>query len=147
MKDVISDLELRIEETSTEIKVKSLPIVQCVVPEMRQLFNNLIGNALKFQRKDVPPVITISCRKLTHKEKSDHLLPFDQIFYQINIQDNGIGFEPKYGEKIFEIFQRLHGKTEYSGSGIVWRSVKKLSTITKELSSPMANLGKVPYFQ
>jgi PAS domain S-box-containing protein len=126
MKDVISDLELRIEETSTEIKVKSLPIVQCVVPEMRQLFNNLIGNALKFQRKDVPPVITISCRKLTHKEKSDHLLPFDQIFYQINIQDNGIGFEPKYGEKIFEIFQRLHGKTEYSGSGIGLAICKKI---------------------
>jgi PAS domain S-box-containing protein len=126
IKNVLSDQELRIEETSTEVRIKSLPVVQCVAPEMRQLFNNLIGNALKFQRKGVPPVISISCKTLGHKEKSEHLLPFDQTYYQVNVQDNGIGFEPRYGEKIFEIFQRLHGKAEYSGTGIGLAICKKI---------------------
>ncbi len=124
--NVLADQELRIEETGTEVRLKNLPVVQCVVPEMRQLFNNLIGNALKFQRQGVPPVITIGCKRLTHREKSEHLLPFDQAFFQINIQDNGIGFEQKYGEKIFEIFQRLHGKAEYSGTGIGLSICKKI---------------------
>jgi light-regulated signal transduction histidine kinase (bacteriophytochrome) len=123
---VLSDQELRIEETSTDVRVESLPELQCVVPEMRQLFNNLIGNALKFQRRDVPAIISISSSKLSHKEKSEHLLPFDQTFYQINIEDNGIGFEPRYGDKIFEIFQRLHGKAEYSGTGIGLAICKKI---------------------
>lgn len=123
---VLSDQELRIEETSTEVRIESLPVIECVVPEMRQLFNNLIGNALKFQRKDVRSVIAISTSKLSHREKSQHLLPFDQTFYQINIQDNGIGFEQSYGEKIFEIFQRLHGKAEYSGTGIGLAICKKI---------------------
>lgn len=126
LREVISDQELRIEETGTTILLKNLPEAEVVPSEMRQLFNNLIGNALKFRKKDVKPRIVISCKRLTHKEKSDHLLPFDQVFFQINVQDNGIGFESIYGEKIFEIFQRLHGKTEYAGSGIGLAICKKI---------------------
>jgi PAS domain S-box-containing protein len=123
---VKADQELRIEETSTTINVMKLPVIEAVPPELKQLFNNLIGNALKFRRKDVQPLVDISCTVLSHKEKSDLLLPFNRVFYEIKIQDNGIGFEPAYAQKIFEIFQRLHGKTEYAGSGIGLAICKKI---------------------
>lgn len=126
LEQVLSDQELRIEETSTTIELRDMPVIEAVPAEMRQLFNNLISNALKFRQKDVPPKISITCKKLTHREKSDLLLPFNQIFYQINVRDNGIGFESVYSEKIFEIFQRLHGKTEYGGSGIGLAICKKI---------------------
>jgi PAS domain S-box-containing protein len=126
LNEVFSDQELRIEETSTLLNVNALPVVEAVPSEIKQLFNNLLGNALKFRKKDVAPVINIVCKKLTHKEKSEFLLPFNQVFYQLNIQDNGIGFEAVYAEKIFEIFQRLHGKAEYAGSGIGLAICKKI---------------------
>jgi PAS domain S-box-containing protein len=126
LKDVIADQELRIEETETLLNIRDLPVVEAVPAELKQLFNNLIGNALKFRKKEFQPVIDIICKKLSHKEKSDLLLPFNQVFYQITVQDNGIGFEPVYAEKIFEIFQRLHGKAEYAGSGIGLAICKKI---------------------
>lgn len=126
LNEVISDQELRIEETSTTIKISELPVVEAVPLELKQLFNNLIGNALKFRQKDVQPVVTISSRKLSHKEKSELFLPFNQVFHEIRVTDNGIGFEPMYAEKIFEIFQRLHGKAEYAGSGIGLSICKKI---------------------
>ncbi len=127
LNEVFSDQELRIEESSTTLNVDVLPIVEAVPAELKQLFNNLIGNALKFRRTDVSPVINITSRRLSHKEKSDLLLPFNHVFYCIEVQDNGIGFESVYAEKIFEIFQRLHGKTEYSGSGIGLAICKKIA--------------------
>lgn len=126
IRDVISDQELRIEETSTVMNLKDLPIVEGVPSELRQLFNNLIGNAIKFRRRDVSPVISIHSKELTHKEKSELLLPFNEVFYQVSVIDNGIGFESVYAEKIFEIFQRLHGKAEYGGSGIGLAICKKI---------------------
>ena len=126
LKNVISDQELRIEETGTNIVVETLPVLEAVPSELRQLFNNLISNALKFRKKDVAPVITISARRLSHKEKADHLLRFNKHYFQIDVKDNGIGFEAVYAERIFEIFQRLHGKAEYSGSGIGLAICKKI---------------------
>lgn len=123
---VISDQELRIEESGTQLKVRDLPIVEAVPSELRQLFNNLISNAIKFRKKEISPVITISSHKLTHKEKSEYLIPFNQTYFRIAIQDNGIGFESVYSQKIFEIFQRLNGKSEYSGSGIGLSICKKI---------------------
>jgi PAS domain S-box-containing protein len=124
--EVLSDQELRIEETSTEFRVQELATVEGVPSELRQLFNNLVGNALKFRKKDIKSVIHISGKRLTHKEKSDLLLPFNQVFFQVNVKDNGIGFESIYTERIFEIFQRLHGKAEYGGSGIGLAICKKI---------------------
>jgi signal transduction histidine kinase len=72
---------------------------------MRQLFQNLIGNALKFRRPEVPPVITIDSKRIGS-------------FWQISVRDNGIGFEETYRERIFEMFQRLHGRNEYEGTGM-----------------------------
>jgi PAS domain S-box-containing protein len=126
LKEVVSDQELRIEETETTVELKNLPVLEAVPSELRQLFNNLMSNALKFRKPEVPPSIRISAHRLTHKEKTDLLLPFNHVFYRIDVEDNGIGFDAVYTEKIFEIFQRLHGKAEYSGSGIGLAICKKI---------------------
>jgi two-component system CheB/CheR fusion protein len=86
---------------------------------MTQLFFNLIGNALKFSRAGIPPVVTISCQPLTKKdlkryEKLNSRLPYCEI----TVSDNGIGFNPAFGEKIFGLFQRLHHQQQYEGTGI-----------------------------
>lgn len=123
MKDVIaqvkSDLELKIEETGAQILVTSqLPSIDAVFSEMNQLFSNLISNAIKFRKQDVQPVITINVHKATRAEKNHYKLRPADVYYVIDIKDNGIGFEQEYAERIFQIFHRLNGKSEYPGSGI-----------------------------
>jgi PAS domain S-box-containing protein len=116
---VLADLEIKIQEKAASINIESkLPQLKGISPQMNQLFLNLLSNALKFSKKDIVPVINISSEKLSQKEKKEHNLRADQTFYKILVQDNGIGFEQEYAEKIFVIFQRLHGRSEYEGSGI-----------------------------
>jgi PAS domain S-box-containing protein len=126
VQNVLSDQELKIEETKTTFKVDNLPEIDAVPSEMRQLFNNLLSNALKFRKKDVDPVIRIQSTVLTDAEKAKQQLPLDKKFFKINFIDNGIGFEQEYAEKIFQIFQRLHGKAEYPGAGIGLAICKKI---------------------
>lgn len=102
---VLSDLEARIKNSRAQVEVGELPAVHADTSQMRQLFQNLIGNGLKFQRPDVPPRLTISAR--TQGDLATFIL-----------KDNGIGFEEKFAERIFEPFQRLHGRSTYEGSGI-----------------------------
>lgn len=102
---VLQDLELVINESKAQIIFDKLPTIYCAKRFIFQIFQNLIGNAIKFNRKGVDPVVEISC------EKEDQ-------FYHFKIKDNGIGIEEEYVEKIFEIFQRLHHKSEYPGTGI-----------------------------
>jgi light-regulated signal transduction histidine kinase (bacteriophytochrome) len=126
MQEVASDQELKIEETHTAIDKTGLPVIDAVPSEMRQLFNNLISNSLKFRRKDVTPVIRISAMVMGDTEKMKYGFALDRRFYQIDLADNGIGFEQEYAEKIFQIFQRLHGKAEYPGAGIGLAICKKI---------------------
>ncbi|MCM2280877.1 MAG: ATP-binding protein [Bdellovibrionaceae bacterium] len=105
VRDVLGDLEIRIEETKAKIECASLPHLVADPLQMRQLFQNLIGNALKFHRLGVPPVIRISSE--TRGET-----------YVITVEDNGIGFDEKYLDRIFAIFQRLHGRNDYEGNGV-----------------------------
>ncbi|MBC7893322.1 MAG: hypothetical protein H7Y12_13990 [Sphingobacteriaceae bacterium] len=93
---------------------------------MHQLFQNLLTNSLKFSRVNVPPEIRISSRMTTKSEKTDFALNPQRAYVQLTIADNGIGFEPEYAEKIFEIFKRLHGRSEYEGTGIGLSIVKRI---------------------
>lgn len=127
VKKVIADLDLQIEETKTKISVAQLPKIEASETEMSQLFNNLISNAIKFRRTDVDSFIEIGCSKLEKKEKEFHHLPPEKVFFKISVKDNGIGFEEEYAVKIFQIFQRLHGKSEFPGSGIGLAICKKIS--------------------
>lgn len=126
--DVLSDLEVQIERTRGQVYADPLPSVDADPVQMRQLFQNLIGNALKFHKNGVPPAIHLTCRHETYK---------DQPALVLTVQDNGIGFDIQYLERIFQPFQRLHGKSTYEGSGIGLAICRKIverhgGTITAE---------------
>ena len=126
MKEVLSDQELKIEETGAVINFSSLPVIEGVYAELKQLFNNLINNAIKFRNLHETAVIHIKSSILEKGDKDEFQLPIDRGYYKIEIIDNGIGFEKEYADRIFQIFQRLHGKTEYAGSGIGLAICKKI---------------------
>ena len=124
---VIAELELKIEETKASISFSgTFPIIEAVTSEMSQLFNNILSNAIKFRKTSVAAEINVRAGKMPKQEKHVLGLPANNNFYKIEIQDNGIGFEPEYSDKIFQIFQRLNGKAEYPGSGIGLAICKKI---------------------
>ena len=118
--DVLMDLELVIHESSAEIKVLHLPEILGDITQIGQLFQNLISNALKFRKPEVNPVITISSEIVSNSDLPTSITPSRAAsqYYKIDIADNGIGFDQKYADRIFQLFQRLHGRSEYSGTGI-----------------------------
>jgi PAS domain S-box-containing protein len=126
LQKTIADLEVSIEETQANITTETLPVIEAQLPQMRQLFVNVLSNALKFRTPNVPPQITIHCTRLPAREADKLNLERDHKYFKIDVKDNGIGFEPEYVQKIFQIFQRLHGKAEYPGSGIGLAICKKI---------------------
>jgi light-regulated signal transduction histidine kinase (bacteriophytochrome) len=116
--EVITDLELKIEETAAKIEIGNLPELEVIGIQIKQLFSNILLNAIKFRKAGVSPEIQISSKKLTRAEASSRGLSPRQDFYQFTIKDNGIGFENQYAETIFQMFQRLNSKSDYPGSGI-----------------------------
>jgi signal transduction histidine kinase len=126
LRQVMNDLELVTEETGTVVHFPKLPVIKAVSSQMKQLFSNLISNAIKFHKKDVPPVITITCEVLKDTERYKHELNPKKAYYKISVSDNGIGFEEEYAQRIFQVFQRLHGKSDYPGSGIGLSICKKI---------------------
>lgn len=118
---VLSDLQIRIEETAATVDVGDLPVIEADAMQMRQLFQNLIGNAIKFRKKDVDPVVKISA-----EFTETHDLPVQGPAVVIKIADNGIGFEQQFKDQIFVIFQRLHSRTEYEGTGIGLATCRKI---------------------
>jgi PAS domain S-box-containing protein len=126
LKQVGGDLELVIEETGTVINSDQLPEIEAVASQMKQLFGNIINNAIKFHKIDVTPVITIETSILSEKERKKFDLKKNVVYHKVQITDNGIGFENEYAQRIFQVFQRLHGKSEYPGSGIGLAICKKI---------------------
>ncbi len=118
VKEAILELEIEIEKTNALINIDDLPVI-CAIPAlMRQLFYNLINNAIKFKKKDATPVINISAEKIKNLYNSNH--------YRISFSDNGIGFDPAFADDIFVIFKRLHSYHEYEGSGVGLSICKKI---------------------
>ncbi|MEH1952301.1 PAS domain-containing protein [Nostoc sp.] len=113
--EVLSDLEVYIQQTGASVEITELPTIKADPLQMRQLLQNLIGNALKFHRPQTPPAIKIYGNILDNQ--ADNLSANSEVC-QIIVEDNGIGFEEKYLERIFNVFQRLHSSIEYEGTGI-----------------------------
>ncbi len=125
LQEVLSDLELIIHETDAEISSTPLPQIEIYPGLMRQAFQNLLSNALKFIRPGVTPQI-----KVTHQFTDELSIEAPAVssgpFCRIVVADNGIGFDQKYGQRIFGMFQRLHDKGAYEGTGIGLTIVKKI---------------------
>jgi signal transduction histidine kinase len=105
-KEVIADLETSIAESGGRVEVGELPVIEADALQMRQLLQNLLGNALKYRREDTPPIVRLECSSAGGERCT------------ITVTDNGIGFNQKHVGKIFRMFVRLHGRAEYEGSGI-----------------------------
>jgi len=117
--DVIAESQPEIESSGAQINYDSLPVIQAVPLQMKQLFSNLISNSLKFSRKGMKPIVNIRSQRLKKNRLHGYkgLLP-DVDYYSIAVEDNGIGFNNAHAERIFGIFQRLHSKQEFEGTGI-----------------------------
>jgi light-regulated signal transduction histidine kinase (bacteriophytochrome) len=116
VQEVAVDLETRLQQTGGRLEVSDLPVVRGSPLQMRQLFQNLIGDALKFHRPDEPPIVRVSSHTVAGEDNGGP--GTGGLRCEIVVEDNGIGFEPEYGERIFDLFQRLHGRHEYEGTGI-----------------------------
>jgi signal transduction histidine kinase len=120
--DVVSDLEIAIENSNAQIDLGQLPELSADPTQMRQLFQNLIANAIKFRQAELTPRITIAARRLEPTNPLAERLtlnhPHSGGWWQISVSDNGIGFDQQYADKVFMVFQRLNGRDEYEGSGL-----------------------------
>lgn len=113
---ILDDQELRIKGLNARIDVGELPLIQAVASQMDHLFTNLISNALKFIRPDTQPLVRIRATMIDGTKYAD--LVAGQRYAEITLEDNGIGFDEKYLDHIFKVFQRLHGKNQFEGTGI-----------------------------
>jgi signal transduction histidine kinase len=118
VRDVLSDLEIRIEQDGHRIEVGQLPTIEADPLQMRQLFQNLIGNALKFHKPGEPSLVNVEASFTTPSSNGHGTAQAIPGSCRIIVRDNGIGFDEKYREQIFVIFQRLHARNEYEGTGI-----------------------------
>lgn len=125
VQDAVTDLELAIKEKKAEISVENLPSIEVIPDQMRQVFQNIISNAIKFSKPDTTPEIKI-WGEFTEENSANSKAAIKGDHYRIYIADRGIGFNEEYLNKIFTMFQRLHGRTEYEGTGIGLSIVKKI---------------------
>lgn len=118
VQSVVDDLELAIEESNAELDIGTLPVVDADKSQMDQLFLNLLSNALKFRKPDTTPKVTIKASTPGQEELEGFLLSDEFQWVKLTVSDNGIGFDQSFADKVFAPFQRLHGRSEYQGTGI-----------------------------
>jgi len=144
LKMVINDLEVAINEKQATITIGELPEVLGHRRQLQQVFHNLIQNALKYSKKDEKPIIHISSMLI---EGSDSPLELNDEqkklkYHHIKVEDNGIGFNQTHAEQIFQMFNRLHGKREYEGSGVGLAIVRRVIENHKGYIGAQSELGK-----
>lgn len=140
-KEVLSDLEVRIQQTGGKVEVGTLPKVDADPVQMQQLLQNLLSNALKFHQKETPPVVKLSSQLFDSQQQ---LVTNEAIATscQIVVEDNGIGFEQKYLDRIFNVFQRLHSRSQYEGTGIGLAICRKIVERHHGSITARSNLGQ-----
>lgn len=125
--EIMNDFRLQEQDKKIPAILSSLPVLQGDKLQYRQLFQNLLQNAFLYRRKDLPLEIKISGTPLSTEEKKLMELQDDKAWFKITVVDNGIGFNQEYAEKIFRPFVRLHGKSEYPGTGMGLAICKKIT--------------------
>ncbi|HET6228287.1 MAG TPA: PAS domain S-box protein [Bacteroidia bacterium] len=140
LQETIKNLAESIQEKQAIIEIGQLPVIQGSSIQLQQLFINLIGNAIKYSKPSVPPFVTVEAQKvadteigITGGEATD--------YWNIRIKDNGIGFDQEHAAKIFEVFQRLHNKNEYAGTGIGLSICKKIVMAHKGFIAATGEVG------
>jgi len=119
VKNVKDDFELLINDKKAVINCEQLPVIEAIPLQINQLFYNLISNSLKFAKKEIAPIIDITSKMLTAEDAAKHpTLNLKVDYCEIRVKDNGIGFNQRYAEQIFLVFQRLHTREQYQGTGI-----------------------------
>jgi two-component system, chemotaxis family, CheB/CheR fusion protein len=140
---VLEDLELLIKQKNAKIIKADLPKLKVIPLQISQLFYNVLCNSLKFTHDEIAPEIVISAYKLTNDEILDHPnLENGKDYWKISVSDNGIGFDQKYADKIFTIFQQLNPKTQFEGTGIGLALCKKIMDNHAGIISAVSSEGK-----
>ncbi len=126
LREVLTDLEARIEQSGGRVEAGPLPTIDAEPLHMRQLLQNLIGNALKFRKPDTQPVIKVAGEVGKHPPAPGSRSAAPREMVRLTVSDNGIGFDEKYTERIFQVFQRLHSRAEYEGTGMGLAITRKI---------------------
>jgi light-regulated signal transduction histidine kinase (bacteriophytochrome) len=143
LNDVLSDMEIDIQKRDAKVTAGNLPTIYAIPSQIRQLFQNLISNSLKFCKDDCTPEVHIQTEVV-----KGALIPgldrklYENTFYKIYIRDNGIGFDSKYAEEIFVVFKRLHSYHEFEGTGIGLSICKKIVEKHKGFISAESSLNE-----
>jgi light-regulated signal transduction histidine kinase (bacteriophytochrome) len=124
--EVVNDLEGRLEQVKGRVEVGTLPLIDAEALQMRQLLQNLIGNALKFRRPEASPVVKVEAQIISAPLSEDGTGAGRKLC-QLTVSDNGIGFDEKYLDRIFNVFQRLHSRNEYEGTGMGLAIARKIA--------------------
>jgi light-regulated signal transduction histidine kinase (bacteriophytochrome) len=133
VKEVVEDLEVRIEKTGASVQVGDLPSIEADALQIRQLLQNLIGNALKFQPAGNKPQVSISARIISGARWANESTGSTELLTkrkmcELSVSDNGIGFDETYLKRLFVVFQRLHSRSEFEGTGIGLAVCRKIAT-------------------
>lgn len=142
VQEVLSDLEVCLEQTQGQVEVGELPTLNSDPLQMRQLMQNLIGNALKFHRKGEPPKVRIYSQPLKGENQPALGDAAKPTHCQICVEDNGIGFDTQYLERIFQAFHRLHGRNDYEGTGMGLAICRKIAERHKGSISAHSTQGQ-----
>lgn len=126
LQNVLKDIYLVTDKNNISINHSPLPAIEGNAAQLKSLFENIIHNAIKFQKKETPLQIQITSIPITEEDKKTFDLKENKFYHKIVIADNGIGFEKQYAEKIFQPFVRLHGMSEYEGNGFGLALCKKI---------------------
>ncbi|MBD2097029.1 hypothetical protein H6F90_18170 [Trichocoleus sp. FACHB-591] len=142
VQEVLSDIEVQIQRVGGCIEVDYLPTIEADPLQMRQLFQNLISNALKFHQSDRRPIVSISAQLLEAADSPTPLQAPNSRLCQIFVTDNGIGFDEKYLDRIFTVFQRLHSRSDYEGTGVGLAICRKIAERHRGSITAKSSLGQ-----
>lgn len=146
VRDLLEDFEMMIEEKDAAVTCDPLPVLEVNPGQIRQVFQNLVSNALKFSKKDTRPLITITARRLAQKSFVS-AEQNDGPYCLLSVKDNGIGFDEKYIPNVFALFERLHPKEQYEGTGIGLAIAKKIVEKHQGLIQVKTAVGKGSEFR